>query len=146
MRRRTLQFLQESIFCGFRLSNPRLTINSNHTQTCQVVGWNKTLGRLEIVTWGGMDDYWEAVHFLTCIPCWSDFFFKRGNVSYPTTENTKMFRTVPLALGKLFIPHFSGIAQNVSYPFEKKRFVCKVFIPPKIKRLLRRDWYGNLFL
>ena len=48
-----------------------------------------------------------------------------------------MFRTVSLALGKCFIPYFSEIAQNVSYPFEKMMFLCKYFIPPKIKTVKR---------
>ena len=54
-----------------------------------------------------------------------------------------MFRTFPLALEKCFIPNFSGIAQNVSYPF-LPFFVCKCFIPPKIdtvKRLTRESEY-----
>ena len=73
-----------------------------------------------------------AVHFLTCIPGWSVFLFKGENVSYPTTENTKMFRTVPLVAEKCFVPLFSGIAQNVSHPLPKKFFV-QMFRTPKYK-------------
>ena len=70
-----------------------------------------------------------AVHFLTCIPCWSVFIVKGGNVSYPMTEKNNMFRTLLLAFGKCFIPLFSGIAQNVSYPHEKNIFCANVSYP-----------------
>ena len=49
-----------------------------------------------------------AVHFLTFSFLWKEMF------RTPQQKIPKIFRNFPLALGNCFIPHFSGIVENIS--------------------------------
>ena len=63
-----------------------------------------------------------------------------------------MCRTVPLALGKCFIPPFSLIAPNVSYPREKKNRVQMFHTPSTnntvtkhlVETPLPQGWTGGM--